>query len=263
MAAGDNSRFGAKAARDDGRANDRECAGRDDGFEWRQQFAVEECDRFQSIAWSISDLLFGPDELVTEHRGSGSALLFLFLGLPVWRRDLRAARGAGVCARSAACCKSGINRSRANDGCLPPPDADDLACSAFPISRVAAAPITWFGVSLYAAELRTYSLGAVVCVALGAGAGWGWHYFADTAGAAVIASAATSSARQYPVIPPPSNPLAARPGPALDVPKSPDLSNVPPPAPHYSHKSCSKGHACRKYLARGQGPIVADRAFDR
>ena len=124
MAAGDNSRFGAKAARDDGRANDRERAGRDDGFEWRQQFAVEECDRFQSIAWSISDLLFGPDELVTEHRGSGSALLFLFLGLPVWRRDLRAARGAGVCARSAACCKSGINRSRANDGCLPPPDAD-------------------------------------------------------------------------------------------------------------------------------------------
>ena len=131
------------------------------------------------------------------------------------------------------------------------PTRTDLARSAFPISRIAAAPIICFGVFLYAAELRTYGLGAVVCVVLGAGTGWGWHYFVDTAGAAVVVSAATSSARQDPVNPPPSNPLALRPGPVLGVPRSQDLSNVPQPARHYSRKLCSKGHACRKYLARG------------
>jgi len=106
-------------------------------------------------------------------------------------------------------------------------------------------------VFLYAAELRTYGLGAVVCVVLGAGSGWGWHYFVDTAGAAVVVSAATSSVRQDPVNPPPLNPLASRPGRALDVPRPSDLSNVRQPARHYSHKLCSKGRACRKYLARG------------
>jgi hypothetical protein len=131
------------------------------------------------------------------------------------------------------------------------PTRTDLARSPVPISRIAAAPIICFGVFLYAAELRTYGLGAVVCVVLGAGTGWGWHYFVDTAGAAVVISAATSSARQDPVNPPPSNPLALRPGPVLGVPRSQDLSNVPQPARHYSRKLCSKGHACRKYLARG------------
>jgi|SRR6516225_444619 hypothetical protein len=131
------------------------------------------------------------------------------------------------------------------------PTRTDLARSALPISRIAAAPIICFGVFLYAAELRTYGLGAVVCVVLGAGSGWGWHYFVDTAGAAVVVSAATSSVRQDPVNPPPLNPLASRPGRALDVPRPSDLSNVRQPARHYSHKLCSKGRACRKYLARG------------
>jgi hypothetical protein len=37
---------------------------------------------------------------------------------------------------------------------------------------------------MYTSELRTYSLGAVVAVLLGAGGGFGWHYFADSAGPA-------------------------------------------------------------------------------
>ena len=35
---------------------------------------------------------------------------------------------------------------------------------------------------MYASELRTYGLAAVVAVLLGAGIGVGWHYFADSAG---------------------------------------------------------------------------------
>jgi hypothetical protein len=44
---------------------------------------------------------------------------------------------------------------------------------------------------MYASELRTCGLGAVVVVLLGAGIGFCWHYFADTAGATAAASAVT------------------------------------------------------------------------
>jgi len=41
---------------------------------------------------------------------------------------------------------------------------------------------------MYASELRTYGLSAVVAVLLGAGTGFGWHYFADHASATLAAS---------------------------------------------------------------------------
>ena len=40
---------------------------------------------------------------------------------------------------------------------------------------------------MYGSELRTYGLGAVVSMLLGAGIGFGWHYFVDSAGATVVA----------------------------------------------------------------------------
>jgi hypothetical protein len=35
---------------------------------------------------------------------------------------------------------------------------------------------------MYGAELRTYGLGAVVSMLLGAGIGFGWYYFVDSNG---------------------------------------------------------------------------------
>src|SRR6516165_5886303 len=104
---------------------------------------------------------------------------------------------------------------------------------------------------MYASELRAYALGAVVCVLLGGATGFGWHYFVDTAGATVVASAATASARQDASNPPSPNPPAPRPGPVLNVPRSPDLSHGGLSARHNPGKMCTKGHACRKYQARG------------
>jgi len=70
---------------------------------------------------------------------------------------------------------------------------------------------------MYASELRAYALGAVVCVLLGGATGFGWHYFVDTAGATVVASAATPSARQDAPNPPSPNPPAPQAGPALSM----------------------------------------------
>src|SRR5215472_12829595 len=103
---------------------------------------------------------------------------------------------------------------------------------------------------MYASELRTYALGAVVCILLGAGIGVGWHYFADTAGATVVASAATPFAPQDASNPPSPNPSPPRPGPALNVPQSADLSHAQQPTRHNPRKMCTKDHACRKYQAR-------------
>jgi hypothetical protein len=50
--------------------------------------------------------------------------------------------------------------------------------------------------AMYGPELRTYALGAVVSVLLGAGTGFGWHYFADSAGRRVAAAPATPLAQQ-------------------------------------------------------------------
>ena len=44
---------------------------------------------------------------------------------------------------------------------------------------------------MYASELRTCGLGAVVTVLLGAGIGVGWHYFADSAGVTTAVSSVT------------------------------------------------------------------------
>jgi predicted negative regulator of RcsB-dependent stress response len=42
---------------------------------------------------------------------------------------------------------------------------------------------------MYGAELRTYGLGAVVSMLLGAGIGFGWYYFVDSNGGKAAASA--------------------------------------------------------------------------
>src|SRR6516162_8106854 len=102
---------------------------------------------------------------------------------------------------------------------------------------------------MYVSELRTCALGAVVCVLFGGATGLGWHYFVDTAGATVVGSAVTPAARQDVSNPPSPNPAAPRPGPALNIPQSADLSHAGQPARHNPHKICTKGYACRKYQA--------------
>ena len=49
---------------------------------------------------------------------------------------------------------------------------------------------------MYASELRTCGLGAVVAVLLGAGIGVGSHYFAESAGGRAASGAATPLAQQ-------------------------------------------------------------------
>jgi predicted negative regulator of RcsB-dependent stress response len=52
---------------------------------------------------------------------------------------------------------------------------------------------------MYASELRTCAVGAVVAVLLGAGVGVGWHYFSDSAsGRAVAAGRTIHCERNYP-----------------------------------------------------------------
>jgi len=83
---------------------------------------------------------------------------------------------------------------------------------------------------MYASELRTYVLGGVVCVLLGAGTGFGWHYFADSASGR--AAVATTQLAQQDASPQPlsSNPPAAAESSALNAPPFPGLSRYPQPA---------------------------------
>jgi hypothetical protein len=76
---------------------------------------------------------------------------------------------------------------------------------------------------MYASELRTCGLGAVVAVLLDAGVGVGWYYFADSASGRAVAAVTTPLAQQDT----PNSPLAGPPpreGPAPDVPRLPVLS---------------------------------------
>ena len=50
------------------------------------------------------------------------------------------------------------------------------------------------------AELKTYSLSAVLTVPLGAGIGVGWHYIVDSAGVGTVALAATLPAMRIPMM---------------------------------------------------------------
>jgi hypothetical protein len=83
---------------------------------------------------------------------------------------------------------------------------------------------------MYASELRTYGLSAVVSVLLGAGIGLGWHYFADSAGGRAVAAAATPLAQQDTSQPSFSNPPVLSEDPVLDAPPFPGLSHYPQPA---------------------------------
>jgi len=79
---------------------------------------------------------------------------------------------------------------------------------------------------MYASELRTCGLGAVVAVLLGTGVGVGWHYFADSAGGRAVAAAATPLTKQDAPNPPSSNPPSRPEGPVFDVLRSPALSRA-------------------------------------
>src|SRR5215472_3168781 len=72
---------------------------------------------------------------------------------------------------------------------------------------------------MYASELRTCGLGAVVAVLLGAGVGFGWHYFADRAGPATAVAAVTRPAHQDAPSPSLSCPPDPREAPGPDVPR--------------------------------------------
>src|SRR6516162_8777642 len=97
---------------------------------------------------------------------------------------------------------------------------------------------------MYGAELRTYGLGAVVSVLLGAGTGFGWYYFADnTVGKAAAASATPLAQQDAPNPPPSANLPPPREVAVPDGPRLPDLSH----ARHNPRKMCTKGHGCRKY----------------
>jgi len=71
---------------------------------------------------------------------------------------------------------------------------------------------------MYASELRTCGLGAVVAVLLGAGVGVGWHYYADSvSGRAVFAAPTPLEQQDTPnsplVYPPPREGLSVLSGP--------------------------------------------------
>jgi hypothetical protein len=82
---------------------------------------------------------------------------------------------------------------------------------------------------MYAAELRTCVLGAVVSVLLGAGGGLGSYYFSDSAGGRAAAAATTPPDQEDAPQPSSSNPLASTPSPILDSPQFPGLSRYPQP----------------------------------
>jgi hypothetical protein len=68
-------------------------------------------------------------------------------------------------------------------------------------------------------ELRTYVIGLVVLVLLGAGSGFGWHYFVDRAGGRAVAATAVPPAKPEVANSPMSNSPAQREGPGPDIPR--------------------------------------------
>ena len=75
---------------------------------------------------------------------------------------------------------------------------------------------------MYASELRTCGLIAVVAVLLGGVGGFGWHFFADSGTA--VAAAITPLAQQDASNPPLACPPPPREGPVRDAPLPPVLS---------------------------------------
>ena len=79
---------------------------------------------------------------------------------------------------------------------------------------------------MYASELRTCGLGAVVALLFGAGIGVGWHYLDNVGGKAAVASVATPLEKQDGPKPQLSRPPGSREGPVLDVPQLPVSSRA-------------------------------------
>ena len=111
---------------------------------------------------------------------------------------------------------------------------------------------------MYASELRTCGLGAVVAVLLGAGVGVGWYYFADSVSGRAVAAVTTPLAQQDT----PNSRLACPPpreGLAPDVPRLPVLSgpNNQPDTAH-ARDAQSVTHAADtsrpRHVPRRDGP---------
>ena len=107
---------------------------------------------------------------------------------------------------------------------------------------------------MYASELRTCGLGAVVAVLLGAGVGVGWHYFSDSAGATTAASAVSSVAQRDAPSPQLSCPPGAPGGQVPDVPLPvPSHPNNQPDTTH-ARSAAGVAHAAHAKRARQVPP---------
>ena len=107
---------------------------------------------------------------------------------------------------------------------------------------------------MYASEVRSCGLGAVVAVLLGAGIGVGWHYFSDGADGRAVTPVATSLAQQDVSHPPLACP-PPRGGPVAEAPRLPVLSH-PNNQPDTSHvrDALRVAHAAHTRRARQVPP---------
>jgi hypothetical protein len=96
---------------------------------------------------------------------------------------------------------------------------------------------------MYASELRTCGLGAVVAVLLGGSVGFGWHVFAD--GGRAVAAAITPLAQRAASNPPLACPPPPREGPVRDVPVAPVLAR-----PNNAKSGVTFAHSSRAGRAR-------------
>ena len=113
---------------------------------------------------------------------------------------------------------------------------------------------------MYGSELRTFGLGGVVAVVLGAGIGVVWHYFADSATGKTMTAAATPLAHQDAPNPALSCPPDPREGIVPDVPRLPALSrsNNQADTPHATG-ALKVTHAAHSRARRADRPDSGER----
>ena len=109
---------------------------------------------------------------------------------------------------------------------------------------------------MYASELRTCGLGAVVAVLLGAGVGVGWNYFADSANESAVAVAATALAQQGVSNPPLACP-PPREGPVDEAPRPP-ASSRPKNQPETTHATGALKVTHATHTSRARRPDGPD-----
>ena len=115
---------------------------------------------------------------------------------------------------------------------------------------------------MYASELRTCALGALVAVLLGAGVGFGWYYFADRAGPSTAAAAVTRAAQRDASNLEVSCPPDPREGIVPDVPRLPALSRSNNQADTTHATGALKvTHAAHSRARRADRPDSGERMF--